>query len=589
MEENEAAKRAAAFLESTLGGGRTSEQGEGEEREGAKGGPRGWVPEGHPDFVAPGARTLYSGEVNINGCRPEIRYTMTSRETFDKMEEEFGATVITRGIFKQSEAPSVDGSTASVAPASTSHAQNHDERPLHLYVTADSQDKVDRACAKLKYLLERPSTTPSGLLMNKVYIPFAADADPNFGLPGKVIGPSGSFVKHIQTASGCKVHLRGRGSSYVEANSRSEAPEPLHLFITGPNEQQMQIAKNLADQLIANVKKKYDAFLLERRGPSSLHHASNHAPPHSSPSLGPASGASGPHQPHHQPGPHPNHPGPHSTANSLHHAPHASLGSPSSHAPHATSQTLSVPSSAPPQIPPLPTSSSPAPHAAHASPPRHLTPAATSSHGHYAPSSQPPQHLQHSHPHPHSGPAHPGAAQPPYNAHPPQQQGHTQGQQHYPSPADYQAMTNAAYGLAPWTPEAIAAYYAYYGMAVPPGTTPTAPTNNPAPTAPTNGASSSSLSLHPSPPPPPPSIAQGEDMEMDMDDDEEVIVNVRGKRIHDGSLDDDASLPSSAKKSKYEDNGAQNSHSSGTDQPFWASTAQNRTNVLVPSARPPPP
>lgn len=78
-------------------------------------------------------------------------------------------------------------------------------------------------------------------------------------------------------------------------------------------------------------------------------------------------------------------------------------------------------------------------------------------------------------------------------------------------------------------------------------------------------------------------------MEMDMDDDEEVIVNVRGKRIHDGSLDDDASLPSSAKKSKYEDNGAQNSHSSGTDQPFWASTAQNRTNVLVPSARPPPP
>lgn len=140
---SDAASRAAAFLSSTLG---TSASASASAAGGATG-PRGWVPPGHPDFVA--AKPVFSGEVNINGCRPEIRYTMTSRETFDMIEEEYGATVITRGTFKQSEVNSTGGDWSNLAP---------EDKPLHLYVTADSQDKVDRACTRLKTLLERPST-----------------------------------------------------------------------------------------------------------------------------------------------------------------------------------------------------------------------------------------------------------------------------------------------------------------------------------------------------------------------------------------------------------------------------------------------
>ena len=77
------------------------------------------------------------------------------------IEEEFSATVITRGTFKQGETTNNALDTSNLAP---------EDKPLHLYVTADSQDQVDRACARLKTLLERPSTVRTNFDPSQVKI-----------------------------------------------------------------------------------------------------------------------------------------------------------------------------------------------------------------------------------------------------------------------------------------------------------------------------------------------------------------------------------------------------------------------------------
>lgn len=74
---------------------------------------------------------------------------MTCQPTIDMIKEEYDATVITRGTFRQGDPSSTGIDTSNLAP---------EDKPLHLYVTADSQDKVDRASARLRTLLERPST-----------------------------------------------------------------------------------------------------------------------------------------------------------------------------------------------------------------------------------------------------------------------------------------------------------------------------------------------------------------------------------------------------------------------------------------------
>lgn len=88
-----------------------------------------------------------------------------------------------------------------------------------------------------------------------------SEAVPAFTIRGKVLGPQGTFLKHIQTQTGCKVHLRGKGSGYVDLGaSEQDINDPMHLYITGGKKDELVQAKKLAEDLIAHVKRDVDGI-----------------------------------------------------------------------------------------------------------------------------------------------------------------------------------------------------------------------------------------------------------------------------------------------------------------------------------------
>ena len=56
-------------------------------------------------------------------------------------------------------------------------------------------------------------------------------APESFKVTDKLQGPSGAYLGHIATQTGAKVHLRGRGSGYIEPTSGKESFEALYIYI----------------------------------------------------------------------------------------------------------------------------------------------------------------------------------------------------------------------------------------------------------------------------------------------------------------------------------------------------------------------
>ena len=59
-------------------------------------------------------------------------------------------------------------------------------------------------------------------------------AMPKLAKLGKVLGPKGAYVKHIQEQTGVRVSIAGRGSGQLQPKSGVEANHPLSISLNAP-------------------------------------------------------------------------------------------------------------------------------------------------------------------------------------------------------------------------------------------------------------------------------------------------------------------------------------------------------------------
>lgn len=62
-------------------------------------------------------------------------------------------------------------------------------------------------------------------------IPVDLEPIPGFNLRAQVVGQGGSYVKHIQQETRCRVQIKGRGSGFMEHDTGHESDESMYLHV----------------------------------------------------------------------------------------------------------------------------------------------------------------------------------------------------------------------------------------------------------------------------------------------------------------------------------------------------------------------
>ncbi|KIX10090.1 uncharacterized protein Z518_01171 [Rhinocladiella mackenziei CBS 650.93] len=202
----------------------------------------------------------YIKDIEVNDLRN--RYTLTKGSTQKMIKEETGADVTTRGSYYP------DKSMATAA-----------NPPLYLHVTSTSKTGLEKAIAKIEELMkqELPNLVDERRFRRREpeqferdefgrrkwpeeRIPIDMENIPGFNLRAQVVGQGGAYVKHIQQETGCRVQIKGRGSGFMEHSTGQESDEPMYLHVAGPQPAQVQKAKELCEDLLANVRVNFEHF-----------------------------------------------------------------------------------------------------------------------------------------------------------------------------------------------------------------------------------------------------------------------------------------------------------------------------------------
>lgn len=202
----------------------------------------------------------YIKDIEVNDLRN--RYLLTKGSTQKMIKEETGADVTTRGSYYP------DKSMATAA-----------NPPLYLHVTSTSKTGLDQAIAKIEELMkqELPNLVDERRFRRRdqeqverdefgrrkwpdAKIPIDLEPVPGFNLRAQVVGHGGSYVKHIQQETNCRVQIKGRGSGYLEASTNRESDEEMYLHVAGPDPAMVDRAKQLCEDLLASVKEQYEEF-----------------------------------------------------------------------------------------------------------------------------------------------------------------------------------------------------------------------------------------------------------------------------------------------------------------------------------------
>ncbi|KAI6089006.1 hypothetical protein F4821DRAFT_232729 [Hypoxylon rubiginosum] len=214
----------------------------------------------------------YIKDIEVNDLRN--RYLLTKSSTQKMIKEETGADVTTRGNYYP------DKSMATPS-----------NPPLYLHVTSTSKSGLDLAVEKIEEMMkqELPNLVDERRFRRRdqeqverdefgrrkwpeAKIPINLEEVRGFNLRAQVVGHGGSYVKHIQQETGCRVQIKGRGSGYLEASTNRESDDDMYLHVAGPDAKMVDKAKDLCEDLIANVKEAYEEF--KSRPPRQ--HYSNH-------------------------------------------------------------------------------------------------------------------------------------------------------------------------------------------------------------------------------------------------------------------------------------------------------------------------
>ncbi|TPX57113.1 hypothetical protein PhCBS80983_g04077 [Powellomyces hirtus] len=209
---------------------------------------------GLPIRAGPGPLEEFWHDIPINDIKN--RYLLTKGATQTMIKQDTGADVTTRGKYYPDK-----------------NLATEKEPPLYLHVSAATQKALDAAIAAIEELInsvpppfedrrhsgpDRGPPISRPLFSEKVYI--GIEADRMFNVRAKIVGPQGQYVKHIQQETQTKVQLKGRGSGYIEQVTGQEADEGLHIHVTGFNQEGVDDAKKLCEDLIETVKKEYTDF-----------------------------------------------------------------------------------------------------------------------------------------------------------------------------------------------------------------------------------------------------------------------------------------------------------------------------------------
>ncbi|EPX74694.1 RNA-binding protein [Schizosaccharomyces octosporus yFS286] len=217
---------------------------------------------------------VFTINVEINNVKN--RYILVKSSTLSEIEHKSGVQLYSKGRYYPNKALASDR-----------------DPPLYLHVVASSAEDLSKALAEIEsWILKdigplvderrfrrrdemdrnpsqgaspQENSSPNehqGIRKRwneeKVYINLTPIK--GFHLRQAVVGPQGAYVKHIQQETRTRVQIKGQGSAFIEPSTNRESDEPLHLCIMSHDMNNIQKAKPLCEDLIANVHQQYQAW-----------------------------------------------------------------------------------------------------------------------------------------------------------------------------------------------------------------------------------------------------------------------------------------------------------------------------------------
>lgn len=154
--------------------------------------------------------------------------------------------------------------------------------PLYLHVTSTTKDGLEQAVKKIEELMQQelpnliderrfrrreeprePQPDRDHLGRRKwpeKRIPIDLEPIPGFNLRAQVVGHGGSYVKHIQQETRCRVQIKGRGSGFMEHDTGRESDEAMYLHVAGPEQAMVDEAEAQCNSLLEAVRTSYQEF-----------------------------------------------------------------------------------------------------------------------------------------------------------------------------------------------------------------------------------------------------------------------------------------------------------------------------------------